>query len=413
MNRISKLGASALMLCLPSLLLAAGQARSSTFMVTSLGDTGRSGELRSAMAAANASAGSTIVFRSGLQGIITLSPTFQALPIMTVNTFIQGPGSSVIAIDGRGAYRPFSINAPKATVSITGLTIQHGMDAGATGGGAILLTAGNLNLTSCTLANNIATGNGGAISNFGTVSLTNCLLSNNKAYNGGALYNYTYAGNEGTATITYSTMLKNSSTINGGAIYDYTYSGTGGGSTITRCMLLQNTCGGNGGGVYNYSYSGSGGNAIVTNCVIANNHGIYGGGVFDYTYSGSGGISTMTYCTVTGNSGVYLGGIYNTTYSGSGGNASLTNCIVYGDPGGELFGAVTAVYSDIQGGHAGQGNINVNPLFNDPANLVYTLNHKSPCIGHGVQVTGITTDLRGRLRLVPSTIGAYEGSDSR
>ena len=163
MKLIQNAGVSALLLSVASAFLVAGPARCSMYNVTSLADDGGPGQLRAAISAANADAGSTITFQSGLSGTITLSPTLQALPIILVNTTIQGPGESLIAVDGRGTYRPFEINAPGASVDLSGLTIQHGSDPDALGGGGILLDAGDLTLSDCTLSGNIATGSGGGL----------------------------------------------------------------------------------------------------------------------------------------------------------------------------------------------------------------------------------------------------------
>ncbi len=406
MKLIQNVGVSALLLSVVSAFLVAGPARCSTYNVTSLADDGGPGELRAAISAANANAGSTITFQSGLSGTITLSPTLQALPTILVPTTIQGPGESLIAVDGRGTYRPFEINAPGASVALSGLTIQNGADAGGTGGGGILLDAGDLALSDCTLSGNTATGNGGGLSNYGTATITHCTFSNNHGYNGGGIYNYTYSGNGGLTTLTGCTLTGNSATINGGGVYDYTYSGTGGNTTLTRTTLSKNSAGGNGAGIYNYSYSGSGGNAVLTNCVVTKNSGIYGGGIYDYTETGSGGTAILTACTVAGNSGSYTGGIYNYTYSGSGGTATLTDCILYGDAGGELFGSVFPVYSDIQGGYVGRGNINADPLFVSPTDL--HLKRGSPCLGAGTSVGAPSTDFDGTMRPNPPSIGAYE-----
>ena len=239
MKLIHNVGVAALLLSAVSVFLVAGPARCATYNVTSLADDGGPGQLRAAISAANANAGSTITFQSGLSGTITLSPTLQALPTILVNTTIQGPGRSLIAVDGRGTYRPFEINAPGASVGLSGLTIQNGADAGGTGGGGILLDAGDLTLRDCTLSGNIATGNGGGLLNYGTATITNCTFSNNHGYNGGGIYNYTYSGSGGLATLTDCTLTGNSATINGGGVYNYTYSGTGGSSTLTRTHPLR------------------------------------------------------------------------------------------------------------------------------------------------------------------------------
>ncbi|BDI27967.1 hypothetical protein CCAX7_000180 [Capsulimonas corticalis] len=403
-------GISTLLLSVASALFAANPSRALTYNVTSLADDGGAGQLRTAITAANASAGSTITFQKGLSGKIILSPTLQALPTITVGATIQGPGASLIAVDGSGTYRPFHINSASSTVTISGLTIQNGMDSGGTGGAGILVESGSLVLLNSTLANNIATGNGGAILNYGTATVQNCTLSKNSAYNGGGIYNYTYSGAGGNTALTKCALTGNSATINGGGIYDYTYSGTGGRTWLTGCTLSRNVAGGNGGGVYNYTYSGSGGLAAFKNCALSNNSSVYGAGIYNYAYSGSGGVSTLNDCSLSGNAASGAGGgVYNYTYAGSGGRSTLTDCILYGDPGGEIFGSIAATYCDIQGGHVGAGNINVNPQFINPGSGNLTLKYTSPCIGAGTPVPGITNDLPGQARKTPPAIGAYEG----
>jgi fibronectin type 3 domain-containing protein len=52
-------------------------------------------------------------------------------------------------------------------------------------------------------------------------------------------------------------------------------------------------------------------------------------------------------------------------------------------------GSVTATYSDIQGGWAGEGNINSDPLFCNPGNGDYSLGGDSPCVGAGQNGTNM------------------------
>jgi len=97
--------------------------------------------------------------------------------------------------------------------------------------------------------------------------------------------------------------------------------------------------------------------------------------------------------TISGNSAYsYGGGIFCDWYS----NPSLVNCILWNDSPQEIYifdgSGVNATYSDIQGGWAGTGNINADPLFVDPANGDYHLSWTnypvqdstmSPCIDAG------------------------------
>ena len=118
---------------------------------------------------------------------------------------------------------------------------------------------------------------------------------------------------------------------------------------------------------------------IVVNSLIADNT--------TSEYGGGGGIgcffgSTMALANVTisGNN-AYLGGGIQTEYDS---NIHLENCILWNDTPEEVFIAngsyVSANYCDIEGGAAGTGNINTDPLF---ANTLYHLSEDSPCIDAG------------------------------
>ena len=80
-------------------------ADASSLVVTSLGDTGAAGQLRSAITTANGSPGSTITFQNNLAGTITLT---RALPTITTTMTIAGPGPSLITVDGAEKYTPFT-----------------------------------------------------------------------------------------------------------------------------------------------------------------------------------------------------------------------------------------------------------------------------------------------------------------
>src|SRR5688572_20949867 len=78
--------------------------------------------LRTAIAAANASAGDDVVrFHPRVTGTITLSPTAGELPI-TSNMTVQGPGANRLAVSANGASRVFTV-AAGATASINDLTV--------------------------------------------------------------------------------------------------------------------------------------------------------------------------------------------------------------------------------------------------------------------------------------------------
>jgi len=206
----------------------------STITVTSLADDGGPGELRAAINQANTdNDGDTITFANGLTGTIMLT---SGLPTITASVTVQGPGAGVLAVDGAGAYRPFYIDAPGASVAISGLAVQAGSDlSDGAGGAGIYMAAGGLDLSGCTLSDNTASsGSGGGIYNVGSLSVTNCTLSNNTAESGG-----------------------------GGAIFNSYRCNI----VLTNCILTSNVSQGNnyGGGVDNDGVT------VLNNCTLSSN----------------------------------------------------------------------------------------------------------------------------------------------
>ena len=91
--------------------------------VTTLADSG-GGSLRQAIIEANLRPGDdTIVFQTGLTGTIQLN---SALPTLSTNIAIVGPGASVLTVrrNTGGDYRLFTINSG-VTASISGLTLTE------------------------------------------------------------------------------------------------------------------------------------------------------------------------------------------------------------------------------------------------------------------------------------------------
>ena len=129
----------------------------------------------------------------------------------------------------------------------------------------------------------------------------------------------------------------------------------------------------------------------------------------------SSNFPTITNNTIFGNSGAPGGGIICTTSS----FPRITNTIFWNNYPNEIYtdgtSSITITYSDIQGGWAGEGNIDVEPLFVDPDNNDYRLNDYSPCIGAGIMTPDVpVTDIEGNSRPKPAgsnpDIGAYENN---
>ena len=197
---------------------------------------------------------------------------------------------------------------------------------------------------------------------------------------------------------------------------------------VTGCVFIGNKSMGAGGGLSNV-YKGS-----ITNCAFIGNtlvaefndgrpveHGGYGGGVAIWDYG-----VTVVNCIFTGNTAKrgyrtesYGGGLYDarnaTTFSGCtfsgnmagyGGAAyggSIANSILWGNTatveGPEVHEVRSVDFCNVQGGYAGDGNIDLDPLFADADgedNIIGTadddlrLTTASPCIDTG------SNDLIGR-----------------
>ena len=142
---------------------------------------------------------------------------------------------------------------------------------------------------------------------------------------------------------------------------------SGSSPTITNCIIAGNTnddVGGVGAGIG----MECGSNPTLTNCTVINNSAsTAGGGMMSQDSS-----PTLTNCTFSGNSAGYFG-------SGicfNGGSPMLTNCILWGDTPDEIYmfsGTPVITYSAVQGGWAGEDNIDADPLFADPENSDYHL----------------------------------------
>jgi uncharacterized repeat protein (TIGR02543 family) len=221
----------------------------------------------------NAGDADTIVFSSAIATFIVGTPTAIDNTTSGVNLVINGNGPSNTAVSGNNASSVFVVDAG-VTATISGLTIENGYATqspsnvgGATGGG--ILNEGTLTVTDSTVSNNSAV-YGGGISNVCNPSITNCP----------------------------SAIL-----------------------TVTDSTISDNSASAHSGGILN------GGQTTVTDSTISDNSASYGGGI------GSFGTTTVTHSTLAGNSG---DGIYN----GSG-SATLVATIVANSSGGDCSSPIT------------------------------------------------------------------------
>lgn len=130
----------------------------------------------------------------------------------------------------------------------------------------------------------------------------------------------------------------------------------------------------------------------IRSCIIAGNESQYGGGIYMENYPG---LQLVNNTIADNNASEWAGGMYISNFC----YPQIINSIIWGNTADTLDNlfvsfsdTVSISYSDIEGGWAGNGNINGNPLFADPVNFDYHLTWlnypiadttKSPCIDAG------------------------------
>ena len=346
------------------------------------------------------------------------------------------------------------LNASSDSLIIDGFSITAGVAYGSTksyngvlvfnsrGGGIISVqnsgTGNKISVRNCTITNNKARNGGGMYNLYSSPAITNCSFTSNACDSDGAgLYNETAS-----PVITNCNFISNISNSFGGGMYNDFSSfptisecnftgnnsdGNGPGmcnlnsssSTITNCVFIGNNCNrGYGGGIYN-----GGSSPTITNCVFLNNSADHGGGMYNFSYAAP----IITNCTFAGNKSIrYSGGIYNEGAC----SPTITNCVIWGNtslvPGIYNTNSTSKVtYSLVQGGYAGTGNLNIDPLFvsTSPAgpDSVFgtvddglALQPCSPAINGGSNDSipvGITADISKQSRIYNNGVvdmGAYE-----
>lgn len=306
---------------------------------------------------------------------------------------------------------PYDLNLDSSAV-LEGFIIQDGNANGnnfeAVGGG--MLNENSPTFTDVIFTNNHADGPGGGIHNLsGSPELTRVTFHNNSASDGGGmkingspiLMQVTFIGNSaaydgggilntGFATLIDITFSNNTAGRNGGGLTNLQYNGL----TIANGVFSANSTNGDGGGMFISAYS----NLTLTNISFNNNTANgKGGGMSISNYSDL----TLTNITFYNNLSNTGGAIFN--YSSS---SALMNCILWGNQPNQIDGELaTASYSDIQGGYAGTGNIDADPLLGplqDNGGFIWThaLGYSSPAIdaGNPDLVTCPATDARSAPR---------------
>jgi hypothetical protein len=251
------------------------------------------------------SAAAQLTFIGPLQAQLNAAPTGAFIPlapgtytetlVLDRDLTLTGPWWDRPVLSG-GNGGPALRVLPGVTVTLRGIALRHGNNAGAGGG---IVNEGTLILDRCLIADNAAA-SGGGIANLQTLQVFQSVISNNVALAaGGGLYN----GPGATAFITNSTIAANGAE-QGAGLYNL------GTNTITGSLLADNVAqgfDGNGGGVGQVT-----GQMLLLNCTLSGNSAIaltnhvgagLGGGAW-----AEGGRLDFQFTTVANNSASFRGG---------------------------------------------------------------------------------------------------------
>ncbi|MFZ4575199.1 MAG: right-handed parallel beta-helix repeat-containing protein [Phycisphaerales bacterium] len=176
---------------------------------------------------------------------------------------------------------------------------------------------------------------------------------------------------------------------------------TGGSLNMTNCTLrgLQTQFGR---GIW---FSGT--DLVATGCLFADNHNTLTdisrladvSGVVIRMFGGRG---TVTNCTFANNSGGLWGAAILASDCVVSNSIFMENRSISGGLS-HMAGAVTASWCNVQGGYAGVGNIDADPLFVNALSGDYAIDSSSPCIDAGnntLVAPTLLTDINGQPRFV-------------
>lgn len=323
------------------------------------------------------------------------------------------------------------------TTVLDGFTVSDGN--GDSSGGGMYVFTGSPTLRNILFENNYAIVGGGMYNDgddfppppFSTGSnptLTDVIFRNNSAKEGGGMRNINYSN----PILTRVVFEGNTAIRTGGGMQNFN-----GSSPILTDVTFTNNSAlplGAGGGMFNWI----GNNPVMNNVTFSGNSAQWGGGLANYesnpiltnvTFTGNssstfgGAISNESYSlptlvnvTLSGNSASTVGGaIYN---DASGSNVVVRNSILFDNVGGEIHneaGSATVTYSTVEGGYAGTGNLNSDPLLgllqnNGGFTQTMALRAGSPAIDAGNDTNCPSTDQRRVTRPQGShcDMGAYE-----
>jgi hypothetical protein len=302
-------------------------------------------------------------------------------------------GPEVTIIDGQRTGTVVKcVNGEGPDTVLEGFTITGGL---ASLGGGMYNVGSSPTVRDCIFTDNEAEVGGGMRNQWGSSPLIEgCSFIDNVAYPaGGGMIN-----SEGQPVVRDCLFLQNTAYDVGGVINLDPGEGP---VTFINCLFVQNESE----GTFGTLLDGSG--ALVVNSVFSRNIATPSpGGDVGILHTVHGEPEVIN-CTISGNTGFGLANVDDATLT-------VRNTIIWGNSEGSVQGGGSFSYSDIEGGFAGPGNIDADPLFVQPGTDNVRLSFDSPCINTGDNASvppDITTDLDGNPRIQGGVVdmGAYEG----
>jgi hypothetical protein len=283
-------------------------------------------------------------------------------------------GSCAGQSDGRGG----AVFVASSSATFSGC---HFEDNSANQGGALFIIRGSVTLDRCTFVGNTATqsvveigGSGGSLcaSVDASIVAEHCQFVGNVAE--GGLSGYGFGG---------AVAMRGGSDL--GIFNSCVFTGNSAGRATAGDNLSS------GGGLYVSEAT----EVRLVNCVLDSNvsHGTGAGAGAAAFLQGTA--VTVTGCTLTRNGGTDAALL---SFSSAG---TVENSIMYANASPAIDGPAVVRFSNVEGGNVGDGNIDADPLFIDPANGDYRLGAGSPCIDAADNTAaplGFAQDLAGEPR---------------
>ncbi|NOX90688.1 MAG: tandem-95 repeat protein, partial [Calditrichaeota bacterium] len=193
--------------------------------------------------------------------------------------------------------------------------------------------------------------------------------------------------------IKHNTIQNNKAYEGGGGLF------IAGSPKVEYNLIRNNTAGQYGGGV---AMRGSSllemASPSLKNNIIIRNHadGQGGGGIGIFANTSASVMNDLIY----GNSSLNGSGGGVFVYSSSS-FLDVKNTIIRGNSANsdnQVFGVINATYSNIEGGYSGEGNIDADPQFSDPANDDFHFEANSPVVDAGTNTNAPAVDFDGEAR---------------